>query len=174
VTPLSPTVSSDHRHPTPTPGWESGVWFRIQRRRRSRRLALLALGVLAIGLGILAFRRPAPAPATAVRISATLDRPLRADGSAPLGSVWRIRFEGKELRVYRNALGVVHRCPGSPGCTPSERGGALDLPLATAGQYRALVFSRPGAGDGQTMLGDLQAATAHATGVEISPPIVAY
>jgi hypothetical protein len=150
------------------------VWFRIQRRRRYRRLALLALGTLAIGLGVLFLRRPAPAPAAAVRISATLDRPLRADGSAQLGSVWRIRFEGKELRVYRNALGVAHRCPGSPGCTQSDRGGALDLPLATAGEYRALVFSGPGDGDGLTMLGDLQAATARSTRVEISPPIVAY
>ena len=150
------------------------MWFRIQRRRRYRRFALLAFGALAIGLGFLSFRGPAPAPAAAVSISAALDRPLRKDGSAPLGSVWHIRFEGRELRVYRNALGVVHRCPGSPGCTKSERGGALDLPLAAAGEYRALVFSRPGPGDGQTMLGDLQAATAHATGVEFSPPIVAY
>jgi hypothetical protein len=174
VIPLSSPLPSEQRRHTPTPGWESGVWVRIQRRRRSRRLGLLALLVVATGLGVLASRRTAPAPPGRLRISATLDRPLRADGSAPLASVWRIRFEGKELRVYRNALAVVHRCPGSAGCTSSERGGTLDLPLAAAGEYRALVFSRPGAGDGQTLLGDLQAATVHAAQVEISPPVVAY
>src|SRR5262244_773974 len=81
------------RRDTPTPGWESGVWVRIQRRRRTRRLGLLVLTILAAGLGFLAARRPAPTPTARVRIGATLDRPLRADGSAPLGSVWRIRFE---------------------------------------------------------------------------------
>ena len=155
------------------------MWVRIQHRRRTRRLGLLAagglaIGLLAAGLVLLASWRPATAPSAPVLVSATLDRPLRADGSAPLASVWRIRFEGKELRVYRNALGVVHRCPGAAGCSQSERGGTLDLPLAAAGEYRALVFSGHAAGDGQTLLGDLQAATAHATAVEISPPVVAY
>jgi hypothetical protein len=150
------------------------VWVRIQRRRRAQRLGILTLVVVGVAVAVLVSRRHPPSVSGPVRISAGLDRPLRPDGSAPLAAVWRVRFEGKELRVYRNALGAVHRCPGSPGCTPDGRGGTLELPLAAAGEYRALVFAGAGVGDGQSLQGDLQAAAARGNAVEISPPVVAY
>ena len=53
------------------------------------------------------------------------------------------RYEGTELRVYRDALGHGASLPGSPGCTRTDRGGALELQVDTPGEYRAVVFSRP-------------------------------
>jgi hypothetical protein len=149
------------------------VWVRIQRRRKARRLGLVAAAVAALaGASVLAPRlRGAPPPQ--VRLAATVESPLRADGSAPVPARWRVEFEGAELRVYRNALGVVHRCPGE-GCTTTARGGALELPLATAGEYRALVFSRPVPGGGRTLEEDLSAARARGDAVEMSPALVAY
>jgi hypothetical protein len=102
-----------------------------------------------------------------------VETPLRADGSAPVPARWRVEFEGAELRIYRNALGVVHRCPGE-GCTTTARGGVLELPVTAAGEFRALVFSRPVSGSGRTLEEDLSAARARGDAVEMSAPLVAY
>lgn len=174
VTDLSGHAPHGQRRETPAPGWESGVWVRIQCRRRARRLGVTALAAVVASIGLVVARRqatPAPGP---VRVDAVLEGPARSDGSAPVPAVWRLHFEGAELRVYRNALGVVHRCPGSVGCARSGRGGTLALPVDTAGEYRALVFSGPGAGDGLTLQGDLAASRARGHRVEMSPALVAY
>ena len=161
------------RRDTPTPGWESGVWVRIQRRRRNHRLWALALAVAAVvGAGLLLARPGAPAFAP-VRLTTRVETPLRADGSAPVPGRWRVDFEGAELRVYRNALSMVHRCPGE-GCVATARGGALELLVRAAGEYRAVVFSRPSSGSGRTLEEDLTAARARGDAVEMSAPLVAY
>jgi hypothetical protein len=162
------------RRDTPSPGWESGVWVRIQRQRRNHRLGAFVLAVAAIvGAGLLLVVRPGASRSTRVRLTTRVETPLRADGSAPVPGRWRVEFEGAELRVYRNALGVVHRCPGE-GCVATARGGALDLPVGAAGEYRALVFSRPSSGSGRTLGEDLAAARARGDAVEMSAPLVAY
>lgn len=89
-------------------------------------------------------------------------------------STWRLRFEGAELRVYRNALGLVRRCPGAAGCESTGRGGMLTLPVATAGEYRAVVFSRAAGTEGRTLQADVAAAGASGVRVELSAPLVAY
>src|SRR5262249_9515103 len=116
------------RRDTPSPGWESSVWVRIQRRRRNHRLGGLALALVAISGAWVLVLRPGVTPPTPDRPAPTVETPLRDDGSAPVPARWRIEFQGAELRVYRNALAVVHRCPGE-GCTTTARGGALEFPV---------------------------------------------
>jgi hypothetical protein len=150
------------------------VWTRIQRQRRVRQLAAFAVAAAAGWMGgQLVRHRTAPRPA-AVRVSVELLGSLRPEGSTSLPALWQVRFAGAELRIYRNALGVVHRCPGSVGCTATPSGGVLTLPLDEAGEYRALVFSRPDPGDGSTLQRDLEAARRRGDQVGMSPPLIAY
>ncbi|MGZ6070405.1 MAG: hypothetical protein ACXWK8_04260, partial [Myxococcaceae bacterium] len=114
--------------------------------------------------------RPEPFPA---RVSAELEGPPRMDGSAPLRAVWHLRFEGAELRVYRDERGVVS-CPGSTSCTRTDRGGTLALAIDAPGEYRALVFTQPGAGDGTSLRRDLVAASEDGNPVRMSAPLIAY
>jgi len=153
------------------------VWVRIQRQRRKRRLALgiLVLGLAAATTWALVGRRGRPQQAApAPRVEVQLQTAARSDGSAPLHATWRLAYEGAELRVYRNALGTVRRCPEGPGCAPAPGGGVLTLPLDEAGEYRTLVFSRPVSGGGQTLQEDLAAARARGEAVEMSPSLVVY
>jgi hypothetical protein len=177
VADLSQHSLKEPRRETPTPGWESGVWVRIQRRRRKHRLALgtlvLALTAAAVWVGLTRRGAP-PLPAPGLRVRAELETAVRADGSAALHAPWRVAFEGAELRVYRNALGMVRRCPGDAGCAPGLGGGLLTLPLDEAGEYRALVFSRPVPGGGRTLKEDLATARARGEAVEMSPSLVVY
>ncbi len=171
--PATSTHRADERHDTPARGWERGVWNRIGRRRRIHRLGALALAAVAIGAAVILAQRlgrPEPFPA---RVSAELDRPPRMNGSAPLHAVWNLRFEGAELRVYRDERRVV-RCPGSAGCTRTDRGGTLALAIDAPGEYRALVFTEPGAGDGASLRRDLVAASEDGNPVQMSPPLIAY
>jgi hypothetical protein len=166
--------SSPSRHDTPSPGWESGVWTRIQRRRRYRHLGALVLALAAAAGGALVARqRVLGAPAT-VRVQTQLRTALRADGSAPLHARWRATYEGAELRVYRNALGAVLRCPGPPACAGTRGGGVADVLLEAPGEYRAVVFSRRLPDPGATMQDDLALARARGDRVEVSPSLVAY
>src|SRR5262249_2234052 len=154
--------------------WESGVWTRIERRRRIRRLEALVLAAVSLWGGVqIVHHRTAPSSAP-VRVGVELLGTLRPDGSSALPGVWQGRFEGAELRIYRNAMGMVHRCPGSAGCTAAEGGGALALRVQTAGEYRALVFSRAEPGDGLSLLGDLEAARRRGDRVGMSAPLIAY
>ncbi len=171
---LSGHGPQDRRRNTPTPGWESGVWVRIQHSQRNRRLGALALAAVVAAVGALVATRHAPDRPLPVRVTAAVEGTLRPDGSAPVHTLWRLRFEGAELRVYRNALGVVHRCPGSPACTRGAQGVTLAVPVDTPGEYRAIVFSRPTPGDGGTLLEDLAAARARGEPAEMSPSLVAY
>jgi hypothetical protein len=174
VTDFSGHTPREQRRNTPTPGWESGVWVRIQRTRRNRRRgALTVAGALALAGALVAMRR-APEEPGPVRVSAAVDGALRPDRSAPIHARWYLTFEGAELRVYRNALGVVHRCPGSPGCVRSGQGGTLAMPLDTPGEYRAVVFSRPTPGPGRTLYEDLATARARGEPAELSASLVAY
>jgi len=113
----------------------------------------------------------APAP---LEVRADLQQPLRADGSAPLHARWQVRYAGAELRVYRNALGAVLRCPGSPECLLTKGGGAVTVVADAAGEYRAVVFSRPLPASGGTMQEDVAGARARGERVEISPSLVVY
>ncbi|HZJ54938.1 MAG TPA: hypothetical protein VFD38_12430 [Myxococcaceae bacterium] len=162
------------RRDTPTPGWESGVWVRIQRRRRSRRLRLLAIAVAAACVGALLARRGARDAPPPVQLHVQLESPGRTDGSAPPGARWRVRYAGAELRVYRNALGMVLRCPGHPDCSATPNGGAATMTLDGPGDYRAVVFSRPPPGGGGTLQEDLLTARARGELVELSPSLVVY
>ena len=162
------------RRDTPSPGWESGVWTRIQRRRRKHRLALVALVLVAGGTGALLVRHGSLVPRAAVRVQTELESAVRSDGSVPLHGRWRVAFEGAELRVYRNALGMVRRCPGGPGCVSSTGGGVLTLPVDEAGEYRAVVFSRPVPAGGRTLQEDLTAARGRGEPVEMSASLVVY
>ncbi|HEY1334558.1 MAG TPA: hypothetical protein VGF31_09905 [Myxococcaceae bacterium] len=166
--------SSPSRRDTPSPGWESGVWTRIQRGRRYRRLGVIALAVAAAAGGALVARhRVLAAPATA-RVRVELRDSLRADGSAPLHARWLATYEGAELRLYRNALGSVLRCPGAPGCTGTHGGGGADVALDVPGEYRAVVFSRRLPGQGATMQEDLAVAHARGDRVDVSGSLVVY
>jgi hypothetical protein len=109
-----------------------------------------------------------------VRVTAALQSPLRADGSAPLHARWQVAYDGAELRVYRNALGAAVRCPGSPECTLTAGGGAVSLTLDVPGEYRAATFSGPASVRGATMQEDLAAARARGDRVEISASVVVY
>ncbi len=148
------------------------MWVRIQRSRRNRRLGLMVAAALAVGGALVA--RHTPTERGLVRVNAALDGSLRPDGSARVHARWRLTFEGAELRVYRNALGAVHRCPGSPGCTRTEQGGTLTVPLDDPAEYRAVAFSRPLAGDGRTLHQDLTAARDRGEAAELSPALVVY
>ncbi|HUM10994.1 MAG TPA: hypothetical protein VLT82_08615 [Myxococcaceae bacterium] len=173
MTELSGHRPREQRRDTPTPGWESGVWVRIQRSRRNRRLGLMLAAALAVG-GAVVSRRNVQDQRGPVRVNAALEGSLRPDGSAPAHALWRLTFEGAELRVYRNALGALHRCPGSPGCIRTEQGGTLTVPLDGPGEYRAVVFSSPLSGGGRTLHQDLTAAGDRDEPVEMSPALVAY
>jgi hypothetical protein len=150
------------------------VWVRIQRRRRNHRLIALVLTLAGAGAGaLLARARLADAPVP-IQVLADLERPLRADGSAPLHARWQVRYAGAELRVYRNALGAVLRCPGSPECILTPRGGAVTFVADSPGEYRAVVFTRPVPASGATMQEDLAGARARGDRFEISPSLVVY
>jgi hypothetical protein len=136
-------------------------------------MLILALAGAAIWAVLDQRRHPEP-PAPAPRVRAELASAARSDGSAPLHAPWRVAFEGAELRVYRNALGMVRRCPEGRGCVLGPGGGVLTLPLDEPGEYRALVFSRPVSGGGQTLQEDLAAARARGEAVEMSPSLVVY
>src|SRR5215831_12398464 len=98
---------------TPSLGWEGGVWTRIERRRRMKRLVALVVAGAAIWVGVqVVWHRTTLRPAP-VRVSVEVLGPLRPDGSTALPAVWQVRFEGGELRIYRNGLQTAHRCPGS-------------------------------------------------------------
>ena len=164
------------RHDTPSPGWESGVWVRIQRRRRRqyRRLTVLVIAVAAAGAGVLVARRGARDASAPVRLHVALESQGRTDGSAPPDARWRLTYEGAELRVYRNALGVVLGCPGHPACTTEGSGGSVTLAPDGPGEYRALVFSHPQGAGGRTLHEDLLSARARGDLVELSPSLVVY
>ena len=174
MTPLSAHGPTGLRRDTPTPGWESGVWVRIQRQRRIHRLgAVLLAAAAAAGGGLLARNRSAP-DGPRVGVATRLLGTTRADGSAALPATWHVNFEGAELRIYRNALGVLHRCPGSAACSGEGRRGTLELPVVAAGEYRAVVFAAASPGDGRTLEGDVTAARQRGEAVEMSSPLVAY
>ncbi|HET9156292.1 MAG TPA: hypothetical protein VFN91_06470 [Myxococcaceae bacterium] len=162
------------RHDTPPPGWESGVWVRIQRRRRTHRLAAGVLALAAGGVGALLARAGLVDARAPVEVRVDLGSPRRVDGSAPLHARWQIRYTGGELRVYRNALGAVLRCPGATECMLTAGGGAVALVADAPGEYRAVVFSRPLAASGATMQEDLAGARARGDPVEISSSLVVY
>jgi len=162
------------RRDTPTPGWQSGVWVRIQHQRRNRHVAVLVVTAAVSVAGALAVVPRVPEKPRPLRVSAVVHGTVRPDGSAPLHTQWQLTFEGAELRVYRNALGAVHRCPGSPGCIPSGPGGRFVVPVDTPGEYRALVFSRSLSGDGGTLEEDFAAARARSQPAEMSPSLLAY
>jgi hypothetical protein len=162
------------RRDTPRPGWESGVWVRIQRRRRYRRVAFLVIAVAAACAGALVARRGARDASSPIGLHVTLESPGRADGSAPPDARWRLTYQGAELRVYRNALGVVLGCPGHPACSTNASGGSATLAPEGPGEYRALVFSRPQPGGGRTLQEDLRAARARGDQVELSRSMVVY
>jgi hypothetical protein len=162
------------RRDTPSPGWESGVWVRIQRRRRYRRLAFLVIAVAAACAGALVARRGARDASSPVGLHVALEIPGRTDGSAPPDARWRLTYQGAELRVYRNALGVVLGCPGHPACTANASGGSATLVPDGPGEYRALVFSHPQPGGGRTLQEDLVTAGARGDQVELSRSMVVY
>lgn len=166
--------SSPSRRDTPSPGWESGVWTRIQRRRRHRRLGTVLLGLAAAAGGALvAHHRVLEAPAP-LSVQVELRTPLRADGSAPLHARLRATYEGAELRVYRNALAAALRCPGDSECTATRGGGVADVQVEAPGEYRAVVLSRRLPGAGTTMQEDLALARARGDRVEVSASLVVY
>jgi len=171
--PATSTHRAEQRRDTPARGWERGVWHRIGRRRRVHRLGALVLAAAAIGAAVILAQRLGRPDSFPARVSVELDRPPRMDGSAPLHSVWHLRFEGAELRVYRDERRVV-RCPGSAGCTRTDRGGTLALPIDAPGEYRALVYSEPGATDEPSLRRDLVAAGEDGNPVQMSPPLIAY
>jgi len=109
-----------------------------------------------------------------VQVQASPEYSLRADGSAPLHTRWRIQYAGAALRVYRNSLGAVLRCPGAPECILTPGGGAVTFVADTAGEYRAVAFSRPVATSGATMQEDLAGAHARRNQTEMSPSLVVY
>jgi len=162
------------RRDTPSPGWESGVWVRIQRRRRYRRLGFVVGALVAACVGVLVARRSATDASSPVRLHVALESPGRTDGSAPPDGRWRLTYEGAELRVYRNALGVVLDCPGHPACTANASGGSATLAPDGPGEYRALVFSRPQHGGRRTLQEDLLTARARGDQVELSRSMVVY
>ena len=162
------------RRDTPPPGWESGVWIRIQRKRRTHRRVAVTLTLMAAIAGALVARARLVESPVPVQVRADLGSPLRADGSAPLHARWQLRYAGAELRVYRNALGTVLRCPGSPECMLTPGGGAVTFVADTAGEYRAVVFSRPVGASGATMQEDVTGARARSDRIEISPSLVVY
>ena len=174
VTDVAQRSLPQSRHDTPSPGWESSVWVRIQRRRRYRRLGALVLALAAGGGGALVARHHVLGASATVRVTAALESPLRADGSTPLHARWQVAYDGAELRVYRNALGAVVRCPGSAECTVTAGGGAMSLMLDVPGEYRAVTFSRPASARSSTMQEDLAAARARGDRVEISGSVVVY
>lgn len=149
------------------------MWHRIGRRRLVRRLGVLAVAVAA-ALSVVAvvrqLDRPEPFPS---RVSTELEGSRRQDGSVPLQTVWNIRFEGAELRVFRDEASVL-RCPGSPGCTRSDRGGTVAFRIDAPGEYRALALTRPGPGPGTALSATLRAAGDEENPVRMSSPLIAY
>ena len=111
---------------------------------------------------------------TPLEVRADPEQPLRPDGSAPLQAHWQVRYAGAELRLYRNELGAVLQCPGSPACTLTPGGGAVTFVADAAGEYRAVVFSRQVPASGATMQQDVAGARARGERVEISPSLVVY
>ncbi|HSP20682.1 MAG TPA: hypothetical protein VLQ79_14300, partial [Myxococcaceae bacterium] len=166
------TEPPDPRRDTPARGWERGVWHRIDRRHRVRRLGGLAITLVAtlcVAVVFQRFARPEQFPAL---ISTELEGSRRPNGSVPLQTVWDIHFEGAELRVYRDDL-VVQRCPGSAGCTRTDRGGRLALRIDAPGEYRALAFTRP-SGPGTALGRELALALEDENPVQMSSPLIAY
>jgi hypothetical protein len=162
------------RRDTPTPGWESGVWIRIQRRRGNHCLGALALVLAAVGAGALLARARRVDASAPVHVRADLEGLLRTDGTAPLEARWQISYAGAELRVYRNALGATLRCPGAPECALASGGGVLTVRLGAPGEYRAVAFSRPVPASFATMQEELAGARARGEPFEISPSLVVY
>ncbi len=150
------------------------VWGRILRRQRARRLGALAFAAVVLcGVCLVVLARSGPESA-APRVSVALEGLLRLDGSTPVHAVWQISYQGNELRVYRDDLGVLHRCPGFTGCTRTERGGTLELKVDAPGEYRVLVLGRPSTAPGLSLEGDLMAARQRGDPVALSMPLIAY
>ena len=150
------------------------MWVRIQRRRRYRRLAFLFIAIAVACAGAFVARRGAGEVSPPVRLDVALESAGRTDGSAPPDARWRLTYQGAELRVYRNALGVVLGCPGHPACTANASGGSATLTPEGPGEYRALVFSRPQPGGGRTLQEDLLTARARGDQVELSRSLLVY
>jgi len=116
------------------------------------------------------FSRPEPFRAL---VGTEIEGARRRDGSVPLQTVWNIRFEGAELRVYRDEV-EVQRCPGAAGCTRTDRGGTLALGIDAPGEYRALAFTRPCATSGTALRRDLALAEEGENSVQMSSSLIAY
>jgi hypothetical protein len=173
-------VRDASRHPpeprqdTPARGWETLVWGRILRRQRARRLGALAFAAVVLGgVCLVVLGRGAP-ESVAPRVRVALEGPRRLDGSTPVHAVWQVSYEGNELRVYRDDGGVLQRCPGSTGCSRTERGGTLELKVDAPGEYRLLVLGTPSTAPGLSLESDLMAARRRGDPVALSAPLIAY
>ena len=123
-------------------------------------------------MGVFVQRSSRPEPSRAL-VSTELEGARRPDGSAPLQTVWNIRFDGAELRIYRDEV-EVQRCPGAADCTRTERGGTLALRIDGPGEYRALAFTRPSATSGTALRRELALAAEDENSVQMSSPLIAY
>jgi hypothetical protein len=115
-----------------------------------RRWWLVAAPLAAAAAALLVWRASAERPhELALHVEVRKGDVVRRAGEAPaVGDIFvaRVLLPGAgELRVYRNGTHMVARCPGHTACLPVRRVGdrdehAIELPMPSKGEYRALVI----------------------------------
>jgi len=143
----------------PPPGWQAGVWQRLEERRRRPRWlwTFVPLGAAAALAAILFFAipRPSAVPSLTQEIAAG-DTAVRSTSAHP-GDRLRLRAETggaphAELRLYRNGRDLLLQCPGSPACRREGTTLQAELVLPAPGTYQSVFLSGtqplppPGAG----------------------------
>lgn len=152
-------LGAEHEPPA---GWEARVLAQIgaaQRRRRPRWTYTAPGLALAAALAILVFRPPGPpevsgrATEAGAAVALSLDvqvsdrRLARRSqrGERQIGDVVHVTVSGgarrRAVRIYRNEIRLVMRCPGDPACRPSDEALTADFTLSEVGTYTIVALT---------------------------------
>ncbi|TMQ08179.1 MAG: hypothetical protein E6J90_31085 [Deltaproteobacteria bacterium] len=123
----------------PPPGWEARVLAAVATPRRRPWWQFAAPGLVFAGAAVfVVWLLGAPRPA-AVAFDVQFERSelVRGDDRA-VGDVAHVRVSGggyRSVRIYRDEVHVVMRCPEDPACRVSHDSLAVDVPLREVGTY---------------------------------------
>jgi hypothetical protein len=149
----------------PPPGWQARVLAavatpprRLWWRYAGPALAFAAAAVLVLWL----IAAPRPSPAIALDIRFERGAVVRGDERV-VGDVARVRVWGgnrfRVIRIYRDDVHLVVRCPDDPACQASSDAMAVEFRLPEVGTYTIIALTAaaplpalPGSYDGDSAL----------------------